>query len=108
MASESQKKIIGIVRDLITAHGFEPLAREAWANTGTIAIEHSGRFGQLAEITYNFQDDYFTLTIRRTRTGAKDSRHYMRYDERGKFAIFTSELVEMLKTLKPGNQEAAS
>ena len=63
--SSIQKKILGIVQAQIAEHGLEAIVKGQWANTGTVLIEKPGAFGSVAKVSYNFQDDRFTLSIYR-------------------------------------------
>jgi hypothetical protein len=110
--SSAQKKILGIVRDQITAHGLEAVTKTQWANTGAILIEKPGAFGAIAKVTYIFQDDCFTLSIYRCTVGpdvgipSQPPRqgyfdHYLAYSDVAGFEKFQKILQETLNGVAP-------
>lgn len=107
MASQSQVKILGIVKSEITELGFQTVTRQQWANTGVIAVEIPGKFGEHAKVAYDFQGDRFTLTIYKCvdgrdvgvpsqppRQGYYD--HYLRYSDSQGFETFKKHLRQTL------------
>ena len=112
MSSAAQKKILGIVKDMITEHGLEPVTKPQWANTGTIHLERPGAFGALAKVTYSFQDSNFSLAIYRC-TGGRDVGvpsqpprqgyfdHYLQYSDTLGFSTFQRHLRETMEAVAP-------
>ena len=114
--SSIQKKILGIVQAQIAEHGLEAIVKGQWANTGTILIEKPGAFGSVAKVSYNFQDDRFTLSIYRC-AGERDVGvpsqpprqgyfdHYLSYSDRAGFETFQRILKETLNAVAPKTQD---
>ena len=112
MSSQAQKKILGIVRDMIAEHGLEAVTKPQWANTGDIHIEKPGEFGALAKVSYSFQDGNFTHTIYRC-TGGRDVGvpsqpprqgyfdHYLQYSDQAGFGVFQRHLRETMEAVAP-------
>lgn len=110
--SQAQKKILGIVRDQITAHGLEAVTKTQWANTGAVLVGKPGAFGAIAKVTYNFQDDRFTLSIYRC-VGERDVGvpsqpprqgyfdHYLSYSDQAGFETFKRILQQTLDEVAP-------
>lgn len=115
--SQAQKKILGIVKDMIAEYDLQPIVRPQWANTGTIGIEAEGTFGELARVSYSFQDGNFTLSIYRTvdgksvgvpsqppRQGYYD--HYLSYTDTIGFERFRSIFRGTLELIRPRKKRA--
>ena len=101
--SSAQKKILGLVRDQIKKTGLETVDKPNWANTGAVFIEVPGAFGSKGKVVYDFQSDYFTLSIYFTKEGrdygvpSQPGRlgyydFYMKYSEEARFAEFQRAL----------------
>jgi hypothetical protein len=110
--SQAQKKILGIITDMITEHGLEPVKKGNWANTGTISLEKAGSFGRLASVSYDFQQDRFTLSIHKIVNGqlvgvpSQPPRqgyfdHYLPYSDVSGFATFQRHLTEVMNEIAP-------
>jgi hypothetical protein len=110
--SQAQKKILGIITDMITEHGLEPVKKSNWANTGTISLEKAGDFGRLAAVSYDFQQDRFTLSIYKIDNGqpvgvpSQPPRqgyfdHYLPYSDVAGFATFQRHLTEVMNAIAP-------
>jgi hypothetical protein len=108
--SQAQDKILGIIKKQIESLGFEVVSRPQWANTGTLGIEHSGQFGELACVTYQFNGDCFTLAIYKTAGGREVGvqsqppregyfDHYMKYSAKSEFATFQAHLLQTLEEI---------
>ena len=103
----SQKKILGIISRQITDAGFEAIYKSHWANAGAIYVEHAGQFGTKVKVTYNFQNNYFTLAIWRC-AGDRDTGvpsqpgragyfdHYLKYSDVAGFTHFQLQLATEL------------
>ena len=110
--SQAQKKILGIVKDMIAEYNLQAVVRPQWANTGVIGIEAEGAFGELASVSYSFQDGNFTLSIYRTvdgrsvgvpsqppRQGYYD--HYLSYTDTIGFERFRAIFRTTLEQIQP-------
>lgn len=114
--SSIQKKILGIVQAQIAEHGLEAIVKGQWANTGTVLVEKPGAFGSVAKVSYNFQDDRFTLAVYRC-VGERDVGvpsqpprqgyfdHYLSYSDRAGFETFQRILKETLDAVAPKTKD---
>jgi len=61
-----QEKALTIIQNTIAQHGFEPVIKTIYANTGHIGVQDKNAFGNIASIQYTFQDAHvsFTITVR--------------------------------------------
>lgn len=64
-----QQKVLADLKALIESFGLEALDRPQWANTGSLSIQHPEEIGELASISYNFQDTWGTMTFSLTVNG---------------------------------------
>jgi hypothetical protein len=114
--SALQKKILGIIMDKITEHGFEAINKAQWANTGDVHVTLPGKFGTLAKVDYDFQDSNLSLAIYKTVDGravgvpSQPGRpdyfnHYMKYEEENDFEVFMRHLGETLDQIGPAGEK---
>lgn len=110
--SQAQKKILGIVKEMIEEYGLQAVSKPQYANTGTIGVEEAGKFGQHATVSYQFNDGNFTLTIYKTVNGksvgvpSQPPRqgyfdHYLDYTDSIGFQRFQSIFRSTLEAAQP-------
>lgn len=103
-----QTKVLAKFQEIITQHGFEPVQRAQFANTGLVSVEREDTLGSLMQVRYDFQDTTatFSMKVGEKKIPSQPGRldyfdFYIRYDRPQEFEYFISQLTWQLRLLKP-------